>query len=332
MKKLGWVLVGASTIASEWMIDAIRESGGEILSVVSSSAARGAEFAAAHGIASSFTDLNTALSEPGVDAVYISTTNEWHLPQTVAAARAGKHVLCEKPLALALSDAREMVAACAQAGVQLGTNHHLRNAAAHRTIRQLIQDGAIGRPIYARVFHAVQLPAHLQGWRVNSPQAGGGVILDISVHDADTLRFVLDDEPVSVAAIAAGESGLEQGVMATLRFESGLLAQIHDAFDAPYAPTGLEVHGSTGSIIASRVMGQRAGGEIRLRNAEGERVIPVEHENLYVRSVSLFQAAILGEGEPAATGADGVRSLEVALAIAEAARSGREVALQAEAA
>ena len=82
-----------------------------------------------------------------------------------------------------------MVAAAAAAGVVMGTNHHLRNAATHRTMRELIQAGAIGQPLAARVFHAVHLPPHLQGWRIDRPEAGGGVILDITVHDADTLRF-----------------------------------------------------------------------------------------------------------------------------------------------
>lgn len=337
MKKLGWVIVGASTIAREWMLSAIRaQADGDIVAVVSSDAERGARFAAEHGIPASFTDLSQALAQPGVDAVYISTTNELHLPQVLAAAAAGKHVLCEKPLALSLADARQMVAACAAAGVVLGTNHHLRNAATHRRIRSLIQEGAIGQPLYARVFHAVSLPPHLQGWRLNSPQAGGGVILDISVHDADTLRFILDDEPVSVVAqgtagAAAGAGGaLEVGVMAAIQFSKGVLAQIHDAFDVPYAPTGLEIHGSAGSIVARDVMTQRPVGEVVLRNGQGEVAVPVEHENLYVRSVRLFQAAMRGAGQPAASGEDGVRSLAAALAIEQACRSGKRVVLEQE--
>ena len=71
----------------------------------------------------------------------------------------------------------------------MGTNHHLRNAATHRAIRGAVQDGSIGSPIAARVFHAVHLPPHLQTWRVKSPEAGGGVIFDITVHDADTLAL-----------------------------------------------------------------------------------------------------------------------------------------------
>lgn len=327
VKKVGWALIGASTIAHEWMIDAIREQNGEVLAVVSSDAARGKRFADRHGIPASFTDLDAALHLPSVDAVYISTTNELHLPQTLAAAKAGKHVLCEKPLALDINDAQRMVAACRDAGVVMGTNHHLRNAATIRKVRDLIRDGAIGTPLFARVFHAVYLPSNLQGWRVNKPAAGGGVVLDITVHDADTLRFVLDAEPESVVAQAVtgkmGIEGLEDGAMAAIRFSNGVLAQVHDAFNVPYAGTGLEVHGSLGSIFAKDVMTQRPVGEIQLHNEVGTVVVPVEHENLYARSINAFHDAIAGKGMPSASGEDGVRALATALAVLEACRTGQ---------
>ncbi len=332
-QSLRWGLVGASTIAREWIIGAIRaQPGNEVVAVLSTDTRRGTDFARAQGIPSSHTDLATLLANPDVGAVYISTTNELHKMQTLAAAAAGKHVLCEKPLALSLADAREMVAACAQAGVVLATNHHLRNAATHRKIRELIRAGAIGKPLFARIFHAVYLPPHLQGWRLHNPGAGGGVILDITCHDADTLRFLLDAEAVEAAALsqqAALASGdLEDGVMAVLRFDNGVLAQLHDAFTVKHAGTGLEVHGTEGSIAARDVMTQRPAGDIVLRNASGETAVPVEHENLYVRALRAFNTAVAGQGQPSASGEDGVRSLAVALAVQEASRTGRRVAIR----
>ena len=331
-QQLGWGLIGASTIAREWMIGAIRaQAGNAVVALMSTDAARGAQYASANGIAACYTSVDALLADPRVDAVYISTTNELHKAQTLAAAAAGKHVLCEKPLALTLADAREMVAACAGAKVTMGTNHHLRNAATHRKIRELIQSGAIGKPLFARVFHAVYLPPHLQGWRLNNPAAGGGVILDITVHDADTLRFVLDAEPTEAvalsqqASLASGE--LEDGVMAVLRFDNGTLVQLHDAFTVKHAGTGLEVHGDEGSIVARDVMTQRAGGQVLLRSASGEREIPVAHENLYARALAAFNAAVRGEGQPAATGEDGARSLATALAVLESTRTGTRVAV-----
>jgi 1,5-anhydro-D-fructose reductase (1,5-anhydro-D-mannitol-forming) len=330
-KGLRWGLIGASTIASEHMIGAMRANGGGVVAVLSSDASRGQRYAETHGIPRSTTDLAALVEAPDIDAVYISTTNELHRDQVFAASAAGKHVMCEKPLALTLADAQAMVAECKRHGVVMGTNHHLRNAATHRAMRNAILEGRIGKPLFARVFHAVYLPPHLQGWRIRTPGAGGGVILDITVHDADTLRFVLGDEPEGVTAMVSragmGEAGLEDGVMGVVRFAGGVLAQFHDAFTTRYATTGFEVHGEEGSLVATDCMTQQPKGEVALRTADGVVPLSLSHENLYARSIRLFQGATAGAGAPAATGEDGVRSLALALATIEAARAGRETSV-----
>jgi 1,5-anhydro-D-fructose reductase (1,5-anhydro-D-mannitol-forming) len=327
---LRWGLVGASTIGREWMVPAINaQPDSTVAAVASSSPERARRYAGELGIPKAFASVGDLLAEPTIDAIYISTTNEWHEPQALAAIAAEKHVLCEKPLALTLNSAHRMVAAAASAGVVLGTNHHLRNAATHRKMRELIETGIVGRPLAARVFHAVYLPPHLQSWRIDRPEAGGGVILDITVHDADTLRFALGDEVAEVTAMAAnqgmGQAGLEDAVMGVMRFRNGVIAQFHDAFTAPHASTGFEVHGTEGSLYGRDVMTQRAIGSVSLRRGGSEEDVPINHENLYERSVRCFNAAIHGEGEPAATGADGVQSLAVALAVREAAETGQTV-------
>jgi 1,5-anhydro-D-fructose reductase (1,5-anhydro-D-mannitol-forming) len=265
--------------------------------------------------------------------VYISTTNERHKSEVALAARSGKHVLCEKPLALTMEDAREMLKACNQAHVVLGTNHHLRNAVTHRALRRLIKEGAIGKPLAARVFHAVYLPPRLQGWRLDKPDAGGGVILDITVHDADALHFALDDDAEEVVALSAGQglarSGLEDAVMGAIRFRSGLLAQFHDAFTVPHTRTGFEVHGSEGSLFGEDVMTQEPQGRLYLqREKMREEVDLGPHENLYAHQVRHFNAAVNGQGAPFATGEDGLRSLAVATAVLESTKTGQRVAVR----
>ena len=326
-----WGLIGASNIAREWVIGAIRATGGEVVSVMSSNAERARDYAAANGIAKSTTELATLLGDD-IDAVYISTTNELHRDQTIAAARAGKHVLCEKPLALSLADAHAMRNACRDAGMVMGTNHHLRNAGTHIAMRDAIAAGRIGTPLAARVFHAVYLPPFLQGWRIDKPEAGGGVILDITVHDADTLRFVLGDDPVE--AIAAmqnggmGQAGLEDAVMGVLRFKSGLIAQFHDAFTAKFAGTGFEVHGTEGSLFGRDVMTQKPVGTVTLRTANGEEQLTTDPTNLYERALGNFHAAIAGRGTPSASGEDGIWSLATGLAVQQAARTGRATPIE----
>jgi 1,5-anhydro-D-fructose reductase (1,5-anhydro-D-mannitol-forming) len=324
-----WGLVGASTIASEHVIRAIRaQDGHEVKAVLSSDRVRGAEYAARHAIPASTTDLHALLADAAIDAVYISTTNERHHPQAMAAIAAGKHVLCEKPLAMTLAEAVEMVRAAQARGVTLATNHHLRNAGSHLAIRELIAASRLGRILSVRVFHAVHLPPHLQGWRINDAAAGGGVILDIVVHDADTVRFHLDEDPAEVVARSAVSGlgrGVEDSVMSVWSMPSGVMVQTHESFTHPFAGTGIEVHGSEGSIMARGVMTQRPVGEVTLVDRQGHHPVPFGAHDLYARSLALFADAVKAKGRPSADGVDGVKSLAVALAVREAARQGRAV-------
>ena len=124
---LNWGLIGASDIAETRMVPALRRMNQRILGLASSNAEHAAGFAARNEIPSQNGNfgLDGLLANPDVDAVYISSTNEQHLAHAEAAAAAGKHVLCEKPLSVDLDSARQIVAGCAAHGIVLGVNHHL---------------------------------------------------------------------------------------------------------------------------------------------------------------------------------------------------------------
>ena len=333
-RKLGWGLIGASDIAKTRMIEAINgQPDSSVVAVMSSSDERAKRYAAENGIPRAYSSVEALLADPAVDVVYVSTTNERHKSEVLLAAAHGKHVLCEKPLALTVSDAREMAEACRQKKVVLGTNHHLRNAVSHRAIRRLIKEGTIGKPLAARVFHAVYLPPRLQGWRLEKPDAGGGVILDITVHDADTLHFALDDDAEEVVALSGrqglAQAGLEDTVMGAIRFKSGALAQFHDAFTIKHTRTGFEVHGTDGSLIGEDVMTQEPRGHVYLqRDDKREEIDLGPQESLYFHQVRHFNDAANGKGTPFTTAEDGIRSLAVATAVLESARTGRRIAVR----
>jgi 1,5-anhydro-D-fructose reductase (1,5-anhydro-D-mannitol-forming) len=324
-----WGLVGASTIASEHVIGAIRAQPGHAVKVVlSSDRERGAAYADRHEIPESTTELDAVLADPAVGAVYISTTNEKHHAQAMAAMAAGKHVLCEKPLAMALGDAEEMVRSARANGVVLATNHHLRNAGAHLATRDLVASGRLGQVLSMRVFHAVYLPVHLQGWRIRDAAAGGGVIPDIVVHDADTVRFHLGEDPAEVVAMS-GTSGLGEGVedsvMSVWSMPSGAMVETHESFTHRFALTGIEIHGSEGSVYGRGIMTQRPVGEVFLVDELGHHPVAFSDHDLYARALSLFASAAAGAGRPSADGIDGAKSLAVALAVRAAAAEGRTV-------
>jgi 1,5-anhydro-D-fructose reductase (1,5-anhydro-D-mannitol-forming) len=324
---VNWAFVGASTIAGQYLTDAVRAMGNcKVSWIVSGSADRAASFAQTHGITHSGTDLSAALADPAVGAVYISSTNEKHHAQALAAIAAGKHVLCEKPLATSVADAQDMVQAALRAGVVFATNHHLRSAGSLRAIRQLIADGRVGKVLSLRIFHAVELPVHLRGWRLDNPVAGGGVIADLTVHNADTARFLLGEDPVSVVG-HMDSTGLGQGVedsaMSVWAMPSGAMVFSHESFTHPYAASGIEVHGTQGSIRARGVLSQEAAGEIELITAQGTARVDYDQSALYENVVRNFCAAVAGTALPAASGWDGVKSLQIAFAVRDAAHSGQ---------
>jgi 1,5-anhydro-D-fructose reductase (1,5-anhydro-D-mannitol-forming) len=328
---LKWGIVGASNIARSWMIPAINaQPDAKVVAVYSSSPQRAKSYAAETGIPRFYSSLGSFLDDENVEAVYIGSRNDQHKSQAIAAAHRGKHVLCDKPLALSVQDAREMITACAQANVVFGTNHHLRSATVQRKMRTLIKAGAIGKPLAARAFFAVHLPEESRGWRTTIPEAGGGVVLDITVHVADTLRFVLDDDVQEVVALTANQGmtapGLEDGVMGVMRFRSGLLAQFHDSFSIGHDLTGLQIHGTDGSLYAEENMLQKPNGRLYLRRNGKREEVPVGTiENHYEHLLREFIIAVRGQGKPFATGEDGLKSLAIASAIVESAHTRRVV-------
>jgi 1,5-anhydro-D-fructose reductase (1,5-anhydro-D-mannitol-forming) len=332
-KTLKWGIIGASNIARSWMIPAINaQPDAEVVAVYSNSAERAKHYAEETGIPKSYGSLNDFLADEEIDAVYIGSRNDQHESQTIAAANQGKHILCDKPLALSVQGVRAMIKACADSKVVFATNHHLRSSTVQRKLRALIKAGIIGQPLAARSFFAVLLPEEARGWRTEILEAGAGVVLDITVHVADSLRFVLDDEVEQVVALTTNQGvsgpGLEDGVMGVLRFRHGLLAQFHDAFTIGHDVTGLQIHGTDGSLYAEENMLQKPNGRIYLqKNGKREEVPVGPIENHYEFLVHEFIEAVHGRGQPFATGDDGLKSVAIATAILESARTNRAVTL-----
>ena len=290
--------------------------------------ARRRRIAAEHDILARRPTSLRLVGRDDIDAVYISTTNELHRDQVLAAAKAGKHVLCEKPLALTLADARAMVAACRARGVVMGTNHHLRNAATHRAMREAIIDGrdrqaAVRARLPRRLSAAASAGlAHRQarGRRRRRARHHRPRRRHVALRARRRAGRGHRHDP----ARRHGRDGVEDGVMGVVRFQSALLAQFHDAFTTRYAHDRLRGAGH-----------RRLADRPRLHDASADRrrlCCATPRARRRCRSTTkistsarcaLFHDAVRGEGAPAATGEDGVRSMAMAIATLEAARSGR---------
>jgi 1,5-anhydro-D-fructose reductase (1,5-anhydro-D-mannitol-forming) len=335
MSDLTFGLIGASYVAASRMVPALRANGIVPMALFDTDKER-FRYWRDKDLDLLTTDLDELLSSE-IDAVYISSRNDQHAAHAIAAAQTGKHVLIEKPMALTLADARAIVTAADQSGVQLAVNHHLPGSPLHTTARQLVADGRIGTLYSARINHAVLLPEHLRKWRL-ADVPGGGVVLDITVHDASVLNPLFGTEPLRVAALGVSQASWNparsrDSVMTIIEYAAdghGVpgIAQTHDAFAAPYPGTSMEIHGETGAIVIGDAMTQDTPGTVELHTATGVESIEVDlSSDLYEIIVRSFEAAIRGEGRPTATGADGLRALQVALAVEESLGAGTTVNL-----
>lgn len=339
---LGWGLVGASAMAANRMVRAIRDQNplpgpdprtsvthSRIIGIFSHNEHRARRFAVDQAVPQVFINLADLLAHPDIHCVYISNHPRHHAQTLFAALAAGKHVLCEPPLALNLEEAQTAAHTALSRGLVLGVNYLRRADPAIAALRGLIADGTIGDVVGGRVSNTIALRPALQTWRLRPD--GGGVILDRTLHSVDLIRYLLRDEAADVYARSTHQvlgDDVEEDVVSHLVLRrSGLVFQLHDSFLVPHTPTTVEIHGSAGALVARHCLVDDYPSELHLiRHGRGSP-LPLVPADLAHRAVQLFTAAVRGQGTPLATGTDGVQSLAIALAAQESIRRGRQVSL-----
>ena len=327
--RIGWGIVGLGRIADTEIAPAIAAAPNSTLAgVVSRTAAKAQDFAARHGAAAAYDDYRALLEDPSVHAVYIATPNALHADQVVAAAEAGKHVLCDKPLATTVADAERAVAACDRAGVGLGITFQTRNHEGMRDIRDLLAAGGIGsvRLVQVELGPGRRLP---QNWRTDPRLAGVGVMNNLGVHAYDLLRFLLGAEVVEATAVVDVEPGFEVDTLALalLRFDNGALAYVNANQSLPHTQQDLFVHGTEGAVIARNVTRANLTGSISVIGRAGSSERTVSSAGAFVATVRGFADAVLGGGDPSPSGLDGLRNVQVTDALARSARERRSIVL-----
>jgi len=271
--------------------------------------------AAEYGIPFAFDTVEELSRSPEVDAVLVTTPNSRHLPDVMAAIQAGKHVLCEKPMAMNAEECRQMVEAARQRNVLLGVAQIFRFDESVNRIRELVSAGAIGKPVFARSeFSFLAGAAHPRKWLYDASLAGAGPIFDIGVHCIDTLRYILRDEVVRVSASATRDpnSGtVESAAALTLEFSRGTLATVLVSYRAEYR-TPLELIGDAGVIRADDALNVEHAIEIQLRKNDGTVTSEsAQNKSAYGLQVDAFAGAIEGNAQFPAPGEEGWRNQEI---------------------
>ena len=340
---LGWAIAGIGSHADLKLAPAMKlADDARLVAVYGRDQGRADAFAEKHGADAAYSDLDSLLADSRVDAVFIASPNHLHAPQAIKAAAAGKHVLCEKPMANSVTDAAAMVSACRDHGVKLGLGFELRFHPAHLWARKVIDDGTIGR---IRLAHGQWgrgnrgEPEHLprtglrEWWETPQLIGDASVLVGLGVHVFDLFRFLLREEVVEVVAMSDGQTAsqpLEHIATIALRMSSGTIAQVMCGRMLPDTQNDLALYGSDGRFATRETVWEARLGQAELVSASVGEQKAYEYDYLanFVAELNDFRDALESDRDPSATGEDGLKATQITAAAIESAKTGKVVRVQ----
>jgi predicted dehydrogenase len=340
--KIKWGVIGSGGIARRRTIpEGITKAGNAELSAVFDIDAQvNAEVAKMFGATQ--TQSVEELLNTDIDAVYIASPAHLHSDQVQASAKAGKHVLCEKPLGMTVTEAEEMIEVCTKRGVKLGCAFMMRFVTQHQEALGLIKEGKLGKPAYARAQLSCWYPPIEGAWRQNPSTGGGGSLIDMGGHCIDLLEMFFG----KVTRVSCFINNIvhdyksEDSAVAMLFFKNGALGTVDTYFCIPdnSSKNVLELYGSKGSILARGTIGQGPAGEMiafleqtqdydaqQARTDNQGLVVVPEPVNPYQAEIEEFSQALIDDREPLINAELGLRSQKVVAACYESARLGKAI-------
>jgi predicted dehydrogenase len=319
---IGWGIIGIGGHANRFMAPALgRAADTKLVAVASRDPGRAEAFAAKHGAKRAYNSIERLLADPELDVLYIATPNNMHCEETILAAKAGKHVYCEKPMALTVADCETMIQVCNYNKVKLGIDFQNRFHPAHVEARRLILSGEAGEVnvIKAQYAHGRSRNAPRgTGWRNNPEVAGAGSLVGTGVHPID---LCTDEKPP--------ERPVDDMAYVIMTFQNGATAVVISGVLVPRSDDDAVIYGSKMKITCRNTVGMPLRGELII---EGDAVnlhetFPTEDPipGLYIKAVEAFNKSIVDNTPPPASGYDGLEMVRVVAAIQESSRTGRAV-------
>ncbi len=313
-----WGLIGAGDIVRKRVAAALRDAPDSRLLAVARARADLAEaFAASVGAKRPYARWQDLIADGDVDGVYVATPVHLHAQQTIAAAAAGKHVLCEKPMAMNTAECDRMIAACRANGVALGVAYYRHFYPVVRRIKHILASGEIGRPVLAQINAFERFnpaPNDPRHWFVRAAESGGGPMFDFGCHRLEVLLnlFGAVSRVSGSTANVAFDREVEDTATACLHFESGAVATLAVTHAAMEPQDTLHIFGTAGSVHVANLNV----GELRIVTSAGEQVERhAPADNLHAPLVEDFVASVASRREPAVNGQIGlaVAALEDAI-------------------
>lgn len=333
---MGFLVAGASNIAAQQMLAAVREqpplpgtrdvAGAWVAALYSHNERRARDFAQRHAIIHFSDDLEELLRRPEVHCVYVASHPRHHAETVAAALGAHKHVLCEPPLALTAAEAEPLVQMAQNRGLVLALNYTWRAVGAVQAIHDVLIADGIGELLGGRIRNTSYLPLERQTWRLQGQ--GGGILWDRTLQDVDLSRYLLHLSVREAYAYgtyyntAPGAAPVPEEIVGFVALTGGRVVQLHDSFVQGHVPVTIELYGANGSLVAANCGPGSQTPELAVRRGDSVRSVTVPPVNPYRAGVANFLAAIRGAAEPLATGTDELHNLAAMAALEQSLREG----------
>ncbi len=323
-KPIRWGLVGCGDIAEKRVAPALQEAAGsKLLACSRKQPAQLLEFQRRHGIPKGCPDPAEIFADPEIDAVYLATPVFLHCLHTIEAAEHGKHVLCEKPMAMDAAECQRMLDACRSHGVKLGIAYYRRFYPVVHKIQELLRAGALGKVVLVRTTLVSPTALEPAAWRFVPDQGGGGLLMDMASHRLDLL-CMLFGEPLSVSALTATRElniPVEDTGSLLIQFASGVQATVFASHCIHAEMDDFEVYGTRGSLRVSPLNDS----ELQLFGDTDQAFQLPKADNVHLPLIEDFNQAIRENREPRISGAEGMKTSVLLEAAYHAAREGKVV-------
>jgi predicted dehydrogenase len=332
-KKVGFALVGIGGLSMGQLLPAFAKCKvARPVALVSGHADKAQQQAAKYGIDPkniyNYENFDSIRDNPEIDVVYVVLPNSMHAEYTIRAAKAGKHVLCEKPMANTVADCQAMIDACKAANLKLMIGYRLRYEPMTQkaiALAQSVDDMGVVKQISAEAGFNAGNPDQ---WRMNRKLAGGGSLMDMGIYALNAVRYLSGQEPTEVSAVSYSTPGdprfkeVEETIAFELRFASGIVASCLSTYG--FNCNRFRVYGTEGQLEAEPFQAY-TGNRLSLSHGRSRQQVQYEPVNHFAAEMDDFSRCVLNDKESLTPGEEGLKDLKVMMAAYESAEAGKAI-------
>lgn len=339
-RTIGYCIVGLGGISMGEFMPGLRlAKQSKVVALVSGHRAKADRVAAQYGISPhaiyNYENYDTIRDNPEIDAVYIALPNGMHAEYTIRAANAGKHVLCEKPMANSVQECEQMIAACRHANRKLMIAYRCQYEPTNLKAIELLRQGYAGKLTVVESSNGFNIGPNQ--WRLNKKLAGGGPLVDTGIYSLQATRYLTGEEPVEVQAFSSTANDddrfkeVEETVVWSMRFPSGVLANCATTYGSNSIGSRVRVMGSKGMVKLDPAFGYQ-GLHLTGETQEGQP-LDISFDNpsprQFTTEADYFSNCVLQNTEPKTNGEEGLRDERIITAIYQSCAEGKPVKLSA---